>query len=129
MVWSLPSPTPVPGFHLVPRWRTMMLPAITSWPPNSLTPRRRPAESRPLRELPPAFFCAIASVSSAADGDVSDADARQILTMPQGTAIVLAALLLEDGDLLAAGLLHDRRAHHGARHGRRTDGPPTIAHS
>src|SRR5690625_2552511 len=105
----------------------MMLPAVTACPPKSLTPRRRPAESRPLRELPPAFFCAIASVSSAADGDVSDADARQILTMPQGTAIVLAALLLEDGDLLAASLLHDLCAHHGAGHGRRTDGHAVVA--
>src|SRR5262245_11084684 len=37
----------------------MMLPARTCWPPVFLTPRRRPAESRPLREEPPAFLCAI----------------------------------------------------------------------
>src|SRR5262245_65792117 len=37
----------------------MMLPARTRWPPVFLTPRRRPAESRPLREEPPAFLCAI----------------------------------------------------------------------
>src|SRR5690625_269591 len=127
MVWSLPRPTPVPGFHLVPRWRTMMLPAVTACPPKSLTPRRRPAESRPLRELPPAFFCAIASVSSAADGDVSDADARQLLTMAHGTTVVLATLLLEDDDLLVAGLLDDLRAYHGAGHGRRADGHPIVA--
>src|SRR6188768_4243628 len=36
-----------------------MLPAITASPPNFLTPRRRPAVSRPLREEPPAFLCAI----------------------------------------------------------------------
>src|SRR3990172_3175737 len=38
-----------------------MLPAITASPPKRLTPRRRPALSRPLRELPPAFLCAIRS--------------------------------------------------------------------
>src|SRR4029077_11610232 len=38
----------------------MILPASTSWPPYFLTPRRRPALSRPLRELPPAFLCAMA---------------------------------------------------------------------
>src|SRR6478752_7602773 len=36
-----------------------MLPGITSWLPNFLTPRRRPAESRPLRDEPPAFLCAM----------------------------------------------------------------------
>src|SRR5690554_1302420 len=105
----------------------MMLPAVTVCPPNSFTPRRRPAESRPLRELPPAFFCAIASVSSAADGDVSDADTRQILTVPQSAAVVLAALLLEDGDLLAASLLDNLGAHDGAGHGRRADGHTIVA--
>ena len=58
-VWSLPMPTPSPGCHLVPRWRMMMLPARTRWPPDFLTPRRRPIESRPLREEPPAFLCAM----------------------------------------------------------------------
>src|ERR1700761_1253442 len=38
----------------------MMLPATTASPPNFLMPRRRPAVSRPLREEPPAFLCAIA---------------------------------------------------------------------
>src|SRR5574338_915509 len=42
-----------------------MLPARTASLPNFLTPRRRPAESRPLRELPPAFLCAMTSCSSA----------------------------------------------------------------
>mmetsp|Transcript_738 Transcript_738/g.1285 ORF Transcript_738/g.1285 Transcript_738/m.1285 type:complete len:373 (-) Transcript_738:73-1191(-) len=37
----------------------MMLPAMTDSPPNFLMPRRRPAESRPLREEPPAFLCAM----------------------------------------------------------------------
>src|SRR6185369_10314762 len=58
-VWSLPMPTLTPGWNLVPRWRTRMLPASTSSAPNFLTPRRRPAVSRPLRDEPPAFLCAI----------------------------------------------------------------------
>src|SRR6266566_2061641 len=36
-----------------------MLPASTSSPPKIFSPRRCPAESRPLREDPPAFLCAI----------------------------------------------------------------------
>src|SRR4030095_14582524 len=56
-------PTLVPGVMVVPRWRTMMLPAGTTWPPKRFTPRRWPGESRPLRELPPAFLCAIADYS------------------------------------------------------------------
>src|SRR5512132_47752 len=61
-VWSRPRPTPAPGWKRVPRWRTMMLPGITSSPPNFLTPSRCPGLSRPLRELPPAFLCAIVSL-------------------------------------------------------------------
>src|SRR6266581_2138803 len=58
-VWSLPIPTLRPACHLVPRWRAIMLPASTSSPPKIFSPRRCPAESRPLREDPPAFLCAI----------------------------------------------------------------------
>ena len=32
-VWSLPMPTLMPGWILVPRWRMMMLPALISSPP------------------------------------------------------------------------------------------------
>src|SRR5207342_1330080 len=62
-VWSLPRPTLSPGYHFVPRWRTMMLPARTVSLPNFFTPRRFDSESRPLREEPPAFLCAIAENS------------------------------------------------------------------
>src|SRR5688500_16586765 len=37
----------------------MMLPARTASLPNFFTPRRLDCESRPLREEPPAFLCAI----------------------------------------------------------------------
>src|SRR5690606_17102313 len=52
-------PTFAPGCHFVPRWRTIMLPATTRSPPNFFTPRRLDSESRPLRDDPPAFLCAI----------------------------------------------------------------------
>src|SRR3954454_23617955 len=57
-------PTLAPACHLVPRWRAIMLPGTTTSPPNCFSPRRRPAESRPLREDPPAFLCAIASLQN-----------------------------------------------------------------
>src|SRR5689334_20209844 len=60
-VWSLPRPTFDPGCHLVPRWRTMMLPARTFSPPNFFTPRRLLSLSRPLRDEPPAFLCAMSN--------------------------------------------------------------------
>src|SRR5680860_543456 len=43
----------------------MMLPGMTDSPPYFLTPRRRPALSRPLRDEPPAFLCAIWSLLKA----------------------------------------------------------------
>src|SRR5206468_1520630 len=60
-VWSLPRPTLSPGCHLVPRWRTMMLPARTDSLPNFFTPRRLLSLSRPLRDEPPAFLCAMSN--------------------------------------------------------------------
>src|SRR3569623_1041566 len=39
----------------------MILPPSTSCPPNFFTPRRRPALSRPLRDEPPAFLCAMSN--------------------------------------------------------------------
>ena len=33
IVWSRPMPTPRPVWIFVPRWRKIMLPALTSWPP------------------------------------------------------------------------------------------------
>ncbi len=48
----------------MPRWRTMIEPAVTSWPSPALTPRRWPTLSRPFLTLPPAFLCAIVVYSS-----------------------------------------------------------------
>src|SRR5438270_8975192 len=53
-------PTLTPGFQRVPRWRRMILPAGRYSPPNFFTPSRFDWLSRPLRELPIPFLCAIA---------------------------------------------------------------------
>src|SRR5947209_262212 len=60
MVSSLPIPVPSPGLKRVPRWRTMISPPVTVWPAKTFTPRRLAFESRPLREEPSPFLCAIA---------------------------------------------------------------------
>src|SRR5438309_7051212 len=52
-------PVPGPERNRVPRWRTMIIPAFTVWPSNNFTPRRFAFESRPLREEPRPFLCAI----------------------------------------------------------------------
>src|SRR4051794_7871244 len=39
----------------------MILPARACWPPNSFTPRRLLSLSRPLRDEPPAFLCAMSN--------------------------------------------------------------------
>src|SRR5918994_5713179 len=105
-VSSPPRPTPVPGWKCVPRWRTMISPAPTTWPPKRFTPRRCALESRPLRvELAP-FLCAI-SCSPQALLDSGDLDARELLTVP--LALLVAGLVLEllDHDLRAAEVVQD----------------------
>src|SRR5688572_28881584 len=49
-----------------------MLPARTLSPPNIFKPRRRPALSRPLREEPPAFLCAIVTALEFCSGSYTD---------------------------------------------------------
>src|SRR5215468_3299198 len=106
-------PTLAPGCHLVPRWRAKMLPASTCSPPNFLTPSRRPAVSRPLREEPPAFLCAIAlsdpylSAAALRADDLLDAHHRLMLAVAALAARVLAAALLEGDHLGGPSLLDD----------------------
>src|SRR6187431_367853 len=52
-------PVPLPGRNFVPRCRTRIIPALTSWPANIFTPSIFGFESRPLREEPSPFLCAI----------------------------------------------------------------------
>src|SRR6266850_5151083 len=58
-VSSLPRPTFFPGFHFVPRCRARMLPPRTFSPPNFLSPSLCEFESRPFRDEPTPFLCAI----------------------------------------------------------------------
>src|SRR5581483_6393020 len=51
-VSSLARLTFRPGWYFVPRWRTMMLPAVTASPADALIPSRCDVESRPLRTDP-----------------------------------------------------------------------------
>src|SRR5882757_1556885 len=104
-VSSPPHPTLTPGWKWVPRWRTMISPALTTWPPNRLTPSRWALESRPLRELEAPFLCAIGSLPLLLDS--GDLDDRQWLTV--ALALVVAGLVLElvNADLRALGVLED----------------------
>ena len=62
---SRPMPTFSPGQNFVPRWRTRMLPASTASPPELLHAEALAGrESRPLREEPPDFLCAMAVARS-----------------------------------------------------------------
>src|SRR6266403_2743081 len=87
-----------------------MLPALATWPPYTFTPRRWPWLSRPLRLLPCPFLCAML-VLLARRGvpalDAGHAHDRELLTVPLAPAIVLAAFLLEDEDLLRLFLADD----------------------
>src|SRR6266566_6358266 len=108
-----------PGWNLVPRWITMIVPARTNSPPNRFTPRYFGFESRPLREEPTPFLCAI---RSSADLHVGDLDLGEILPVPSVTAIARAAREPEDPNLLALAVPHDLgrdlRALHLRRAGR-----------
>src|SRR3954468_21340491 len=111
-VSSLPRPTPRPGWKWVPRWRTMISPALTTWPPKRLTPRRWALESRPLRDDDAPFLCAMSS-SALRDVrvDCPDDHAGQGLTVP--LPLVVAGLVLElvDVDLRALAVLDDLAGH------------------
>src|SRR5689334_18058515 len=81
----------------------MISPALTTWPPKRLTPRRCELESRPLRELEAPFLCAMSSLLYL--GDSGDLDDRQLLTV--ALALVVTGLVLElvDADLGTLGVL------------------------
>ena len=56
IVSSLPRPAPGPGRKRVPRWRTMIVPAVTPWPSKTLTPSILGFESRPFLDEPSPFL-------------------------------------------------------------------------
>src|SRR6266566_8339397 len=97
-VSSLPRPTFAPGLIGVPRWRTMMVPPGTSWPPNAFTPSRCAFESRPFLELPKPFLCAMRHL----DQNLANLHFRIGLAVPDGFLILLLALELEDQNLRGA---------------------------
>src|SRR5665213_3709269 len=92
----------------------MMLPASMVSPPNFLTPRRWPAESRPLREEPPAFLCAMGMLLLAARYR-GDLHFREVLAMTALAMSVLAALLFEGDDLVAFAVFQNFGRDGGAR--------------
>src|SRR3954451_20762847 len=102
IVSSLPIPAPSPGLKRVPRWRTMISPPVTTSPANTFTPRRWAFESRPLREEPRPFLCAMA--------DLRDLDAGQVLPVPGRALVAPLGLELEDADLVALLVTQDLRA-------------------
>src|SRR5215472_2980711 len=117
IVWSRPMETLRPGWNSVPRWRTRILPASTISPPNFLTPRRRPAESRPLREEPPAFLWAMGNLPSLSGADAGDLQDRLRLAVTDLAPVVVAPPLLEDEDLVRLLVLDHGGGHLGAGHG------------
>src|SRR6267378_7722562 len=96
----------------------MMLPAATSCPPKRLTPRRFECESRPLRELPPAFLCAMACLSvpwiRLRLSDAGHFDFGVRLAMAAGSFRVLAPAHLEDHYLVAQAVGQDLGFDRGA---------------
>src|SRR6476661_4432337 len=117
-VSSLPMPTPSPGLNRVPRWRTMISPPLTYWPAKTLTPRRWASESRPLREEPRPFLCAIRRYPRGSSGptsgwsrttsgvlfdlDVGDFQAGELLPVTGELLVAPLGLELEDPELRVA---------------------------
>src|SRR6266436_6801882 len=101
----------------------MIWPGTTISPPNFLTPSRLPRLSRPLRDEPPAFLCAICcsfrALRTVHASDLGDAQHGLLLAMPLLTPIVVPPLLFEDDDLVGARLLDHGGADGGAVQQRR----------
>src|SRR3978361_2074338 len=97
-VSSPPRPTLTPGWKWVPRWRTMISPALTSWPPKRLTPRRWELESRPLRVDDAPFLCAMSRLLLLRRGGVDPGhlDLRQLLTVALPLPVAGLVLVLQD---------------------------------
>src|SRR4051812_37347683 len=113
-VSSPPRPTPLPGWKWVPRWRTMISPALTTWPPYRLTPSRWELESRPFLVDAAPFLCAICSVLRSRQNrrgrsgvDRGDLDLGVLLAVPLALLVAGLVLVLLDDDLGALGGAED----------------------
>src|SRR5215472_6342052 len=112
----------------------MMWPGTTISPPNFLTPSRRPRLSRPLREEPPAFLCAIRHSflmpRTAGTPDLGNPQHGLLLPMPLLAPIIVPPLLLKDDDFGRPGLLDDRSGDRrsGQNWGSRRDLGPVADH-
>src|SRR5580704_5113476 len=84
----------------------MIVPARTSVPAPTLTPRRCAAESRPLREEAAPFFFDMGRPCSAG-GDLGDLDQGVPLAVTPAAALVRLRLVGRGVDLLALALLDD----------------------
>src|SRR5687768_12458034 len=107
-VSSPPRPTLSPGWKWVPRWRTMISPALTSWPPKRFTPSRWAFESRPFRVDDAPFLCAI-SQNSRNSGlvDASDLHLGVPLAVTLALLVTGLVLVLQNPDLRTLGLAED----------------------
>src|ERR1700759_4733836 len=108
-VSSPPRPTFTPGWKWVPRWRTMISPALTTWPPNRFTPRRWALESRPLRVDDAPFLCAMTRPPLLRDG--SDLDLGQHRPVALADPVPGLVLVVDHLDLRALGVREDLRGH------------------
>src|SRR5205085_5878198 len=114
-VSSLPRPTFLPGFHFVPRCRARMFPPSTRSPPNFFKPKRCECESRPFRDEPTPFLCAIALTPNDECGMMNDelstichssltnrVNLHRRIALPVAlfALVLFAPLLFEDDDLI-----------------------------
>src|SRR5437879_1032399 len=87
----------------------MILPGMTISPPNFLTPSRLPRLSRPLRDEPPAFLCAICcsfrGTRAGCASDFRDSQHRLLLAVTFLAPVIVPPFLLEDDDLGRSHLL------------------------
>src|SRR5215469_16493366 len=96
----------------------MMLPGMTISPPNFLTPRRLARLSRPLRDEPPAFLCAICysclALRAGRASDIGDTQYSLLLTVPSFASVVVTSLLLENDNFGRPGLFDHSGVDRGA---------------
>src|SRR3990170_6462102 len=114
-------PTLAPGRTLVPRWRMRTLPAVTHSPANAFTPSRLLLLSRPLRDEPMPFLCAIAFLHLC-QGDLLDAKLGEVLPVSLLPPVVRLRLVLEDDHFLAASMTDHGGVHRRSRDVRRAHG-------